>query len=224
MFPTEEKYWLRFEPLIHAGEPVGWEALLRCEGATVTEALEEVTSDGRIDQLQMRIAQQALERADALGLKGRISVNIEPPSLEALAPELCELCEAHPGRLTVEVTERGSLSGCEEALAALQRAGAALYLDDVDDREDIYADLRLVRWDGMKLSHRFTARLRRGDQDAFVMLGQMNLHRHLDAGALVIEGIEDLNDQDSASGWVPEAWLQGWLYEAVNDSGGRFGL
>ncbi len=201
-----EELVLHFQPIVSldAGEPVGFEALVRWQHPergllSPAEFIPLAEETGLIVPLGAWVLRDACRQATAWPGTPYLSVNISSGQLEQ--PGFADAVEAvlaetglPADKLVLEVTERSLVGAAEaERLQALRRLGVRLAIDDFGTGYSSLDYLRRFPMDVLKIDRSFTCDAAAGDPllRAIVAMGQsLGL-------VLVPEGIEDASQADA---------------------------
>jgi EAL domain-containing protein (putative c-di-GMP-specific phosphodiesterase class I) len=126
-----------------------------------------------------------------------VAVNVSPqeladPDLVQAVKEALADSGATPGRLCLEITERGVIEDTEqsiEALMALKRLGVRLAIDDFGTGQSSLAYLNRFPVDVLKIDRFFLEQLGRGSDTPRVVAGVIGMAHTLDL-TTVAEGVE----------------------------------
>ncbi|UPG94366.1 GGDEF domain-containing protein [Luteibacter aegosomatissinici] len=134
-----------FQPVIRVddGEVVAYEGLIRCAAPqlelTPTDLLDLARARGRLGEFELMAAHRVAERFVALGLPGRLLVNLSAQAVmhEGLGADDVIAALSVPGldlgRVTIELTERDIVENAARlahALGFLRARGVRIALDD----------------------------------------------------------------------------------------------
>ena len=202
----EQRLRFVFQPIadIAGGAVFGYEALMRGpEGSPLDspEVLLRCAGDeGRLLELELAAALGAIAAFGALGLPGKLFVNLGAPAIEAFAEDRgARLFRAAvdagvaPGRLMIELTEHERVEHHErlrEALTVFAAQDIGLALDDFGDGR---SSLRL--WSQLKpaivkLDKYFAREIHRDPRKVDMVRAMLTLAERFGT-LLVAEGIED---------------------------------
>lgn len=212
-----------FQPIfdVRTGEPYGYEALTRDQGAPnagfPVSLAETMRNAGREVEFNLACIRVAIATARRVGLSGRLFVNVDPIALDAgTAVAIDAILGANASatdwhRLVVEVTEstRTDPATLSDALAALRARGAAIALDDFGEG---FSSLRLwsqVRPQIVKIDRHFCQGI---DTDRYKQEFVRSLRRL--SGRLgivtIAEGVETREELDALAA-LDVRLVQGYL-------------
>jgi EAL domain-containing protein (putative c-di-GMP-specific phosphodiesterase class I) len=188
---AQRRFHLEYQPIMGLGDRVlhHYEALLRPEkGLLGAEAGPQdfvtlAETVGLTEELDLAVAEMALQAASGLTGAQRIAVNISGLSLQSLGfrKSLAALLDAHPAagqRLMVELTESAEIE--EEAQAAetlewLRARGIPVCLDDFGAGAAAFRYLKAFRVDYVKVDGSFVEAAMRGERDRSFVASMVDL-------------------------------------------------
>lgn len=202
-----------YQPIVDldSGEVIGAEALARWPQLDVAplEAFEAARRQGRVEELDHRCQQAAIDGAAGVALPEEFAlfVNVEPGS----QPGPCTTAPIG-ARIVAEITERALLhdpASLLRSLAALKERGCGVALDDVGAVPDSITMLPFIRPDVVKLDISLVHGRPSREQARIVTAVAAYAER---TGATILaEGIETAKDVDRAR-TLGATLGQGWHF------------
>lgn len=216
---------LAYQPIATAsGRVTGFEALLRWRhpelGDIKPDAFIPIAEGTRlIGQIGLWVAERALSTAAGWSADLTLSLNLSPiqfrePDLGRNLLALAERCGVVPERLEFEVTESATLLGHQreavlETLRVLQRAGAAIAMDDFGTGHSSLSNLKDFSFDKLKIDRSFVAGMLEHAPSASIVKATIGLGRSLGM-TIVAEGVETDAQLDQLRAWGCDQ-VQGFL-------------
>jgi len=223
----QRSFIAHYEPKIEiaTGRARSVEALarLRLDGQLVPPAsfVPRIEALGWMEPLTLNVLHAALDDLrhwDSLGVTLKAAVNV-PPSLltDAAFPErfhrVVRAGSVSPQRLTLEITETGSVSGqgsMLESLARLRLYGYELSIDDFGTGHSSLQQLAQVPFSELKIDREFVSGAPSRDEMRAVVESSVELARRLKL-RVCAEGVDSVEAMGIL--WDLKAdLLQGWLF------------
>ncbi|MEM9034374.1 MAG: EAL domain-containing protein [Actinomycetota bacterium] len=228
----EERFRLRYQPIVNGDRIVGLEALVRLHHPvhgeiSPHEFIGVLIESPMLVPIGEWIITTAINRLAAWTAEGisddqlRMHVNVVPQQLADatfIDHVLTELARAgvDPHRLVIEITEQSllDLSRRSSGLKRLAEGGVGLYLDDFGTGASSITHLRSAVLQGLKIDRSFISGALAERRDADIVDGLISLGRSLGLD-VIVEGIEHL---DQLERFAPaDVSVQGFVYSVPLD-------
>ncbi len=198
------EFTLYYQPKVSAafGTVVGAEGLVRwhdAERETVVmpgEFVPLAERSGLIKPLTEYLLREAIARCATWAAPLSVAVNLPPvmlqhESLKSVVADALDVIELEPGRLTLEITERGALPAVAlQRLEELRSVGVKVAIDDFGTGQSSLSYLRDLPADQIKIDRSFVSAMLESSKDQAIVRGCIDLAHHCGMEA-VAEGVED---------------------------------
>lgn len=233
---NDQSLALYYQPIVatKSGEITGAEALLRWkqeDGSYISPS--EFVPVAEESGLMIRVGEYVLDQAcrqmrawldDGFDLP-HVCVNVAKAQLmqgefAQTVRRVLELHDLDPGRLELELSERGVLSGDYDVITqlhAIKELGVRLSIDDFGTGDSAIAYLRELPVDVLKIDRSYIAGLTDNRKDAAIISAMIALGHSLDL-RIVAEGVET-NEQRDALRELGCDEIQGYIMSHPVNSG-----
>ncbi|WP_163558293.1 bifunctional diguanylate cyclase/phosphodiesterase [Halomonas sp. NO4] len=222
-----EQLRVYFQPIVDVGRQTihGYEALIRGpEGSPLRSPValfDLATRAGSLVELDLLCRRLAIQRFAALGLPGRLFLNVMPATIverdfrEGLTLRFLHEADLAPSRVVIELTEHMPIHDyalMRQAVAHYREMGFQVALDDLGAGHSSLRHWSELRPDFVKLDRHFVAGIDQAPAKREFLRSILDVARSLDC-QLIAEGIE--TEQEHRCLWELDrglSLLQGYFF------------
>ena len=178
--------------------------------------IEQVEQSGLIQPLTVQLLRSGISRCAAWPEPQSVAVNVSPKLFESseivgVVSDALDFYSLEPGRLILEVTERGELpTSAFEHLEALRAVGAKIAIDDFGTGTCSLSYFRDLPADQIKIDGSFVKTMLTSAKDLAIVRGCIDLAHYCDM-EVVAEGVEDEATADQLRDYGCDL-LQGYAF------------
>jgi EAL domain-containing protein (putative c-di-GMP-specific phosphodiesterase class I)/PAS domain-containing protein len=226
----EERFALNFQPIVALATrvPHHYEALIRPRPIpnlpldSPQDFVMLVEALGLADELDLRVAKIACERAASTGLSIAFNISGQSTQNPAFRQRLVDLIGTptggRPGQIVVEMTETAEIDDLSEALLtanALRERGVPFCLDDFGAGTADMRTLRVLTPDIVKLDGSYVAGITAPGRNRAFVAGMVEIARAV--GAQVVGERVETEAEAAVLASLGVAYGQGWLFGRPED-------
>ncbi|WP_018174566.1 MULTISPECIES: bifunctional diguanylate cyclase/phosphodiesterase [unclassified Thioalkalivibrio] len=201
---ADERLTVNFQPIVDTSRQTihGYEALVRGPESSSLHSpvhlFEVATQTGLLVELDLLCRRLAIQRFVALGLPGRLFLNVMPTTIverdfrEGLTLSFLRDADLAPNRVVIELTEHMPIQDYElmhQAVAHYREMGFHVALDDLGAGHSSLRHWSELRPDFVKLDRHFVAGIDQAPAKREFLRSILDVARSLDC-QLIVEGIE----------------------------------
>jgi EAL domain-containing protein (putative c-di-GMP-specific phosphodiesterase class I) len=226
----EERFALNFQPIVSltTRTPHHYEALIRPRPIpnlpldSPQDFVMLVEALGLADELDLRVAKIACERAGSTGLSIAFNISGQSTQKPEFRQRLVDLIGAQtscrPGQIVVEMTETAEIEDLSEVLLtaqALRERGVPFCLDDFGAGTADMRTLRVLTPDIVKLDGSYVPGITSPGRDRAFVAGMLEIARAV--GAQVVGERIETEAEAAVLAGLGVTYGQGWLFGRPDD-------